>query len=107
MKNPIHRRTSGFTLVELLVVISIIAVLATLTFLGFTRMRAAADKATTVSNIRQLQGANQSYATDHNGRYASYYIINENGVRGYRSKSKAEPPALSGKPISKPRSLID
>lgn len=88
MPNSFPRRRSGFTLVELLVVIVIIVTLASLSFLGFSRMRAAADAATTVSNMRQLQVANQSYASDHNGRYASYKVLDEDkGTYTYWTRS--------------------
>jgi len=70
MKNPKHRHCpSGFTLVELLVVILIIIVLASLSVFALSRMRAAGDRAATISIMRQLQIANYSYANDHNGQY--------------------------------------
>jgi prepilin-type N-terminal cleavage/methylation domain-containing protein/prepilin-type processing-associated H-X9-DG protein len=72
-KNP------GFTLTELLVVIVIVAVLATLVFLGYRRLRAAGDKAMTINNLKQLQTANMLYAEDHNGRYVSSFSRNEDG----------------------------
>ena len=83
MKNPSSRTSTGFTLVELLVVITIIVVLAALSVVGVSRMRAAGDTATAVRNIRQLQIANVSYATEHNGRYASYFILDEDGKKNY------------------------
>jgi prepilin-type N-terminal cleavage/methylation domain-containing protein len=70
MKTPARNLiSSGFTLVELLVVIAIIAVLAVLSSMGFQRFRAAADRATTITTLRQLQLANTSYAADHSGQY--------------------------------------
>lgn len=58
---------SAFTLIEMLVVISIIALLATLTATGvgaaLERARAAASR----SNLRQLALAGVAYAADHNG----------------------------------------
>lgn len=88
MHHPILPARRGFTLVELLVVILIVIVLASLSFLGFSRIRAAADSATTVSNMRQLQVANQSYASDHNGRYASYKVLDEEkGTYTYWTRS--------------------
>lgn len=83
MKNLSSRTSTGFTLVELLVVITIVIVLAALSFVGVFRMRAAGDTATAVRNIRQLQVANVSYATEHNGRYASYFILDEDGKKNY------------------------
>lgn len=83
MKHSSSRTSSGFTLVELLVVITITIVLAALTVVGLSRMRAAGDTATAVRNIRQLQVANVSYATEHDGRYASYFILDEDGKKNY------------------------
>lgn len=71
--------SSGFTLTELLVVILIIAVLATLAFLGTRRVRDMADKATSVRNLSQLQIANASYATDHNGRCVPIRVNDSSG----------------------------
>ena len=72
-KMPGPRRASilaaarGFTLVELLIVIAIIAALAVLT-LAF--VRSSQDKAyqvTAINSMRQVATANVSYATDNNG----------------------------------------
>lgn len=83
MKNLSFRTSTGFTLVELLVVITIVIVLAALSVVGVSRMRVAGDTATAVLNIRQLQAANVSYATERNGRYASYFILDEDGKKNY------------------------
>lgn len=56
------------TLVELLVVITIIAVLAALSMVGVARVRSAARGATCTSNLRQIGAAMLSYATDKNGQ---------------------------------------
>jgi prepilin-type N-terminal cleavage/methylation domain-containing protein/prepilin-type processing-associated H-X9-DG protein len=69
MKTHHTRSTTGFTLVELLVVIVIIATLAALSMMGYTRMRAAGDRATAMSTVRQLQMANYAYSVDNNGKY--------------------------------------
>lgn len=68
-KKSCLRIRPGFTLTELLVVILIIAILAALSLFGMRRMRAMADKAGSVRNLSQLQIANMSYATDHNGDF--------------------------------------
>ena len=60
----------GFTLLELLVVISIIAVLAVLGFMAATRMRTTANKAITTANMRQIGAALVSFTSD-NGRFPS------------------------------------
>ena len=49
------RGRHGFTLVELLIVISIVAVLAALSFMLAPRMRRAALTATSIGNMRQIR----------------------------------------------------
>jgi prepilin-type N-terminal cleavage/methylation domain-containing protein len=57
----------GFTLVELLVVIVIIAVLASVGFLAGRRAMDNAAKAKTMGNLKQLSSTAQLFATDNNG----------------------------------------
>jgi prepilin-type N-terminal cleavage/methylation domain-containing protein/prepilin-type processing-associated H-X9-DG protein len=59
--------SKGFTLTEVLVVITIIVVLAALSVLGVSKVRSAARGATCVSNLRQIGTAMLSYAADKNG----------------------------------------
>jgi prepilin-type N-terminal cleavage/methylation domain-containing protein len=58
--------TAGFTLVELLVVILIIAVLAALSILGINLARKSAAAANDASTLRQVSTAIIMYASDHN-----------------------------------------
>lgn len=57
----------GFTLTELLVVILIIAVLATLGIFGTIRIRDASRKAASLNNLRQLGLGFTSFVADNNG----------------------------------------
>jgi prepilin-type N-terminal cleavage/methylation domain-containing protein/prepilin-type processing-associated H-X9-DG protein len=57
----------GFTLVELLVAVAVIAVLASLLFPAFSRARAKARQAACASNIRQVGMALAMYADDYDG----------------------------------------
>lgn len=56
----------GFTLVELLVVIVIIATLAGLAFSVSVNMRKSADDSVTTANLRQIGVAMMSYTTENN-----------------------------------------
>jgi prepilin-type N-terminal cleavage/methylation domain-containing protein/prepilin-type processing-associated H-X9-DG protein len=62
-------RTRGFTLLELLASITIIAVLAALMFPAFRNYREKADGVTCVSNLRQIGMAVQNYVARNDGRY--------------------------------------
>ena len=66
MKIPLHHR--AFTLLELLVVISIIAILAGLAIPVFGRMKRHANQTACLSNMRQVAAAMLSYAGDHDSQ---------------------------------------
>ena len=61
----------GFTLIELLVVILIIGILAGIAIPAFLNQRNKAYDAQAKSNIKTAQIAEERYATDYNGTYAS------------------------------------
>jgi prepilin-type N-terminal cleavage/methylation domain-containing protein/prepilin-type processing-associated H-X9-DG protein len=69
----------GFSLVELLVAITIILVLAALCFVGFKKARSSANRAVSIRNIAQLQFANTTYTTDHSGDYLKVYDFDDKG----------------------------
>lgn len=58
------KRSSAFTLIELLVVISIIAILASLALPAITGALVKGQMTQTMSNMRQLQLATQTYSLD-------------------------------------------
>jgi prepilin-type N-terminal cleavage/methylation domain-containing protein/prepilin-type processing-associated H-X9-DG protein len=62
----------AFTLIELLVVIAIIAILAAILFPVFAQAKAAAKKASSISNGKQISLANIMYAGD----YDDTFVVN-------------------------------
>lgn len=67
MKAP--TRHHGFTLVELLVVVAIVALLVTMLVPSLQRARALARSAVCRSQLDSLVTANQTYAAEHKGLY--------------------------------------
>jgi len=63
------RTGNGFTLVELMVVIVIIAILATIAIPKFKYFRETAKETETAANLKQIQETLQKYGVDNNGRY--------------------------------------
>lgn len=92
----------AFTIVELLVVLSITALLLGLLLPALSSARAGARAATCASNIRQLSLANLTYAADHRGRLApgaSDFLANLHRWFGSRA-SVYEPFEAHGGPLS-------
>lgn len=69
MNAPFPRHRNGFTIVEILVVVSILLVLAALIAMLSRNLRGSADKVKAIRNISQLQLANATYAAENNGKY--------------------------------------
>lgn len=68
----IHQRSNGFTLVELLVVIALIAILAALLSPALKNSRDLARSMQCMNNLRQLGQAFNTYANDYNGMLVPY-----------------------------------
>jgi prepilin-type N-terminal cleavage/methylation domain-containing protein len=66
-------RRSAFTLIELLVVIAIIAILAAILFPVFAQAKAAAKKATAISNCKQLNLGSIMYSNDYDDQFVPYF----------------------------------
>ena len=86
-----RRTSSGFTLVELLVVITIIIVLAGIGYPTIGKMRASAARSECLSQMRSWGIAIGGYAADHDGRveWKSWYPIE--WARDDSGKEKASP----------------
>jgi prepilin-type N-terminal cleavage/methylation domain-containing protein len=63
------RKKSGFTLIELMIVIAIIAILAAILIPNFIRARGQSQLAACESNEKNIATSLQMYATDYNGNF--------------------------------------
>ncbi|MFK7851438.1 MAG: type II secretion system protein [Akkermansiaceae bacterium] len=70
MKKTIsHTSNKGFTLIELMIVIVIVATLVAISITAVFRFRKSADKVLVLGSLKQLQNANIAYSSDNQGRF--------------------------------------
>ena len=69
----------GFSLLELLIVVAIILIIATIAIPSLLRSRQAANESSAVANMRNLNTAEVSYSST-NGNYGSIVALNSVGL---------------------------
>jgi prepilin-type N-terminal cleavage/methylation domain-containing protein len=72
-------KKSGFTLVEIMIVVAIIGLLAAIAIPNFVRARTTSQANACINNLRQMDGAVQQYALEQKlASTATYLLANLN-----------------------------
>ncbi len=66
MLNKLNKRRAGFTLVEIMIVVAIIALLAAIAVPGFLRARKRSQASRIVNDLRLIDSAVDQYAIENN-----------------------------------------
>ena len=77
----------GFTLVEIMIVVAIIALLAALVLPGLLRARINANEAAAQANLKTIATACESYASANNGMYPTSWSDLLSGTAPYLNKN--------------------
>src|SRR3954453_8760415 len=87
MKNIINSSRRGFTLVEIMIVVAIIALLAAIAVPGFLRARKRSQASRVLNDLRLIDSAVDQYAIETNR--ASGFTVNTTDWTNYLKKGTA------------------
>src|ERR1700676_698965 len=74
MLNKLNKRGGGFTLVEIMIVVAIIALLAAIAVPGFLRARKRSQASRIINDLRLIDSAVDQYAIENNKASAAVVL---------------------------------
>ena len=75
MLNKLNKRRGGFTLVEIMIVVAIIALLAAIAVPGFLRARKRSQASRIMNDLRLIDSAVDQYAIENNKASGSRFPL--------------------------------
>lgn len=87
MLNKINKRRGGFTLVEIMIVVAIIALLAAIAVPGFLRARKRSQASRILNDLRLIDAAVDQYAIENNKSTGS--VVNTADWTNYLKKGSS------------------
>ena len=87
-------RRTGFTLVEIMIVVAIIGLLAAIAIPNFIKARAASQRAACVANLRTMDGAKATWALEQHKTGTD--VPNDNDLFGTTLYIKEKPSCPAG-----------
>ncbi|MDP9003226.1 MAG: prepilin-type N-terminal cleavage/methylation domain-containing protein [Verrucomicrobiota bacterium] len=77
MLNKFNKRRAGFTLVEIMIVVAIIALLAAIAVPGFLRPRKRSQASRVINDLRLIDSAVDQYAIENNKTSGASVLISD------------------------------
>jgi prepilin-type N-terminal cleavage/methylation domain-containing protein len=77
MLNKLNSKRAGFTLVEIMIVVAIIALLAAIAVPGFLRARKRSQASRIINDLRLIDSAIDQYAIENNKLTGSTILVNQ------------------------------